>query len=59
MSFLIGKIAETNAETQINILQTIHILYVVCGLLYQKVGRRPDQFKDFLRNSRKFQKSLK
>lgn len=44
MSFLIGKIAETNAETQINILQTIHILCVVCGLLYQKVGCHLDHF---------------
>ena len=43
MSFLIGKIAETNAETQINILQTIHILCVVCGLLYQKIEHNRDK----------------
>ena len=49
MSFLIGKIAETNAETQINILQIIHILCVFCGLSYQKVGHRLDQFKGFFK----------
>ena len=46
---LIGKIAETNAETQINILQIIHILCVFCGLSYQKVGHRLDHFLPFFK----------
>ena len=53
---LIGKIAETNAETQINILQIIHILCVFCGLSYQKVGHRLDHTIAILRELKEIAK---